>query len=157
MPPPGPPLVYLLPLLGNVKLHPGGSILILLSLSVTVGQCVGGTDGGIRSVSNLPLLLPLVASLPSTTEGKVGPKERDGGAAGGQKVGPSLVLFCCHQGHLCFCLVHGNSPWAAAFCCHWSHCCHQGHLCFCLVHGNSAALNIKSCHRNNVNLALQAL
>ena len=127
MPPPGPPLVYLLPLLGNVKLHPGGRILILLS--VTVGQCVGGTDGGIRSVSNLPLLLPLVASLPSTTEGKVGPKERDGGAAGGQKVGPSLVLFCCHQGHLCFCLVHGDS----------------------------AALNIKSCHGNNVNIALQAL
>ena len=59
---------------------------LLVTLVVVVGKCSAGGN------SNLPLLLPLLGSLGATStataEARVSAKERGGGPAGGEKVGP---------------------------------------------------------------------
>ena len=58
---------------------------LLVTLVVVVGKCSAGGN------SNLPLLLPLLGRLATSTataEARVSAKERGGGPAGGEKVGP---------------------------------------------------------------------
>jgi len=76
------------------NLQPGGKILLIL-VTVLGGKCAtagGNFESRITSVSNLPILLPLllvVNHLPAT-EARVSAKERGAAGAGGQKVGPLL-------------------------------------------------------------------
>ena len=59
---------------------------LLVTLVVVVGKCSAGGN-----LENLPLLLPLLGNLATSTataEARVSAKERGGGPAGGEKVGP---------------------------------------------------------------------
>ena len=78
------------PLSVPLEPQPGGKILLLVTL-VVGGKCSAG--GNFESVSNLPLLLPLLVNLPTitTAEARVSAKEREG-TAGGEKVGPLIRL-----------------------------------------------------------------
>ena len=82
------------PLSVPLKLQPGGKILLLSLLVTVLGQfaAAGGSFESRTSVSNLPLLLPLMVNHLPATEARVSPKERGGTAAGGEKVGPLILL-----------------------------------------------------------------
>ena len=68
---------------------------LLVTLVVVVGKCSAGGS------SNLPLLLPLLGNLATSraiAEARVSAKERGGGPAGGEKVGP--LGWVCFKGFL---------------------------------------------------------
>ena len=69
---------------------------LLVTLVVVVGKCSAGGN-----LENLPLLLPLLGNLATSTataEARVSAKERGGGPAGGEKVGP--LGWVCFKGFL---------------------------------------------------------